>query len=126
MSKAQDIFTLLKEREGTWVTRDDLNFVGGSDAARRMREMRDNVSTSGQYRLDERLDQQKRLEYRLVKIDPHGTDALARTQWSCTKCDSYPSDMKTLQPSMDPRWKMGHCRYCRNPRAIFKQIGGTK
>ena len=127
MGNRQDIFLLLQQREGEWVSRDDINFVGGEDAGRRMRELREDIAKQGQYRLDERVDGHKRLEYRLVKIAfdmNETTDAkrIERYKWVCTTCDSHPPSMDKTQPSIDPRWRLGPCTPCRNKRASFKRI----
>lgn len=128
MTKGTDIYHLLVQREGQWVTRDDINFVGGEDAGRRIRELRDPIAAAGVYRLEERVDTERRLEFRLVKIEPIDLAADEDTQvqqrqryrWACIECGSYPAGATIA--SIDPRWRMGPCGACRNTRATFKEV----
>jgi hypothetical protein len=123
MSKTQDLLDLLTAREGAWVNRDDLNFVGGEDTRRRMSELREQIAKGGVFRLDERTAKDRRLEFRLVRIAPTGSDEQrVRYQWACNTCDSHPAEYEKTQPSIDPRWRIGHCFVCRNKRATFVRI----
>lgn len=125
MSHTTDIYQLLVQREGEWVLRDDLNFVGGEDTGRRMREVRDLVAHQGQYRLDEKTDDQRRIVFRLVRLNGVATDT-ERTKWQCVTCQSFPV-AGTLGPSADTsdRWRIGQCAPCKNRRAIFARTGGV-
>jgi hypothetical protein len=125
MTNRQDIWNLLVSRAGEWIDRDDLNFVGGEDAARRMRDIRNDVIASGEWRLDERKDDRKRIQWMLVKIAPlNEADApqLLRHRYRCTNCQSIPFDYMHTQPTLDPRWRMGKCNVCRTNPAMFKKV----
>jgi len=108
MTNRSDIFNLLRTRAGTWVGRDDLNFVGGSDTSRRMRELQEDVARSTEWRLEERRDDQKRYEYRLMPIIPD--PPRVRGIYRCVKCGSRPDSV--TMASIDERWRLGHCPVC--------------
>lgn len=119
MTNRQALWDLLLARQGQWVNRDDLNFVGGEDAARRMRDIRKDVERSGQWILDERKDKRARIEWRLTKIDRAVPE---RMQWTCTTCGSYPQDFARTYASIDPRWRMAErCWACRTSPATYKK-----
>lgn len=115
----QDLWTLLQAREGQWVNRDDLNFVGGEDAARRMRDIRKDVERSGQWILDERKDGRHRIEWRLSKIERHTPE---RLKWACTACGTYPQSYERTMATLDPRWRMAaRCWACRVAPAYYQR-----
>ena len=122
MTNTQDLYQLLRSREGQWVSRADLNFVGGLDTGRRMRELRQQIGRGGVERLDERPGPDRALEYRLVNLSSaEKQQNLERFNWVCAKCESYPLSMSVLQPSIDPRWRIGPCGKC-GKGATFKQV----
>ncbi len=122
MSKTQDLFHLLVQREGQWVRRDDLNFLGGEDTGRRMREVAENVAKSNQYRLDERVDEHRRLEYRLVKLAIDNPEQRERYRWVCAKCDSHPVSLQTVVASLNPQYRVGPCGPCRTKQSVYKRL----
>jgi len=119
----QSIFDLLRARDGQWVSRADIDFVGGHDAGRRMRELEAELGSSGQWRLESRESEGRLLEYRLVALAPDPAAQRERQRWVCTKCDSFPYSSENLQPTMDPRYKMGRCPRCKGKTpSIFKML----
>lgn len=122
MTAQADLLRLLRSRAPNWVSRDDINFTGGEAADRRMRELREQLASAGEFRLDERRDRNNRLEYRLVEVPRNESekDRAERTRWRCTHCGSHPLTLASTQPSMDPRWRLGKCVACRK-RTIYKQ-----
>lgn len=109
MGNAQDLWALLTSRLGQWVSRDDINFVGGSDASRRMREIRERLSTVGTHRLDRREDAKGRFEYRLTQIAPELQANSLRHRWKCVKCGQAPLAYADTQASMNPNFRLGKC-----------------
>ena len=125
-SNRQSIFDLLKAREGQWVSRADINFVGGEAADRRMRELVSVLSTSGDWRLESREGERRVLEYRLTAIDASPQEKRERLQWVCAKCESHPWDVRLLRATMDPRYKTGRCPRCKGKTpSIFKMLHPT-
>lgn len=108
MTNRQDIYNLLRTRAGTWVSRDDLNFLGGQDTSRRMRELEEDVARSGEWRLESQRDAQKRYEYRLMPIIPDPPTVVGI--YRCVKCGSRPGSVTVA--SIDSRWRIGHCPVC--------------
>lgn len=123
MTQKQALWDLLRARANQWVDRDTLDFVGGEDTGRRMRELRTNVTASGQWVLEERRDHRGRLEFRLIPIlSEQPEDERARFRYRCKTCGSHPYDITKTQPSLDPRWRLGTCTICRQ-RTIFEREG---
>jgi hypothetical protein len=125
MTHQQDIWNLLVSRQSEWVDRDDLNFTVGGDAAPLLSRLRTDVIASGEWRLDERKDQQKRTQLRLVPLpppDPESEAARLRFQYRCTNCQSIPQSYASTQPTLDDRWRMGKCNVCRADPAWFRKV----
>lgn len=121
MSNRTALWTLLIERQGDWIKRDDLLFVGGVDAPRRMRDLKDDIVKSGQYRLEERTVDRV-IEYRLVELPPDPERKSQRYLWRCSSCQSHPQDYMLTQPSLDPRWRLGKCGICGEKNATFRKV----
>lgn len=123
MSNRADLWALLIQRAGQWVRREDLDFTGGHDAGRRMREIRDDIVASGQYRLEEKKGANGLVTHvRLIQIEHTAPKQSMRFMWRCTKCDSHPADYMTTQPSLDPRWRFGPCTICPEKSATFRKV----
>lgn len=122
MSNRNDLWALLLARKGEWIAREDLNFVGGYDAVRRMRDIRQDIIASGQFRLEERKAEGGVIEYRLIELEPDPASQNARFLYRCAKCGSHPTDYMTTQPSIDPRWRLGTCDICREKNATFRKV----
>lgn len=120
-SNRADLWSLLANRMGQWIDRDDINFVGGSDASRRMRELKDSVLLSGTHRLEERRDDSGRYEYRLVEIPLEARNHPERQRWECVKCGTRPLDFSQTKASLDPRWRLGRCGVCNNENATYRE-----
>jgi hypothetical protein len=122
VSNRTDVWTLLLQRLGTWVTRTEIEFVGGAEGMRRLRELRDTVYLQG-YSLTQRQSAAdgRTLEYRLTKIEPtlRSVDAGPVVIWRCLVCGGRPAE--GTQPSIDPRWRIGRCSPCRNKDATFER-----
>jgi hypothetical protein len=108
MTNRSDIFSLLRARAGTWVGRDDINFIGGADAGRRLRELNEDVAKSGEWRLESQRDAQNRYEYRLMPIIPDAPRV--KGIYRCVKCGSRPNSV--TMASIDERWRIGQCPVC--------------
>jgi hypothetical protein len=116
MTKRIEVLNLLMARENQWVTLSELQFVGGFEATRRLRELREggmqagfiiDVGTSLHHGSDEPT-------YRLRRVEESpGTEF-----WVCNKCGARRARQFT-QPSMDPRWRLGPCIICGNKQAVF-------
>jgi hypothetical protein len=113
------LWGLLTQRLGEWISRDNIDFVGGGDAARRMRELREAVLNSGTHRLEERRGKDGRFEYRLLEIPVEQVRVNERRFWRCVKCGSPPMDFAQTMAAMDERWRMGRCSVCHADKAIF-------
>lgn len=105
MSLRAQVLDLMFKNEGVWLTRSEIEKVGGAEATRRLREIR---AKAVGYDIERKGD-----SYRLVRTDA-GDQTLI-----CLKCKSNPNS--ETQPSMDPRWRLGRCPLC-GPGAIFKKV----
>ena len=107
MTNRQHIWSMLVSRLDQWVTRQDIDFVGGTAADRRMREIKENLPA--EYALDVRRAANGTYEYRLrqVSLDPEKRNQ--RYDWQCVQCKSYPRAVEELQPAVDPRYRLGKC-----------------
>ena len=122
MSNRTDLWNLLIQRAGDWIAREDLDFTGGTDAQRRMREIREDIVASGQYRLEEKKGAQGVVTHvRLIEIQHDVPVQSQRYQWRCVKCHSHPADFMNTQPTLDPRWRMGPCTICPERNATFRR-----
>jgi hypothetical protein len=119
MGTREAVWTLLNSRLGDWVTRAEIDFVGGAEGTRRLRELRTFVAGTGMT-IENRVryhDGQRQEEYRLVRyVEP---DPVAG-RWVCTKCGAPPTGVTTN--SMDPRWRLGHCFPCKIKQATFEKV----
>ena len=119
MGNRSDLWTLLNDREGQWVSRDNIDYIGGHDAGRRMREIRESLATSGSHRLEERKDGEGRMSTGWSRSATSEASNL-RYRWWCVKCKGHPPDYGRTSATMDERWRMGYCSICR-AKAIFSQ-----
>lgn len=114
MTKREDVWNLLQQRLDTWVTRSEIDFVGGLEGSRRLRELRQVIP--GGYVLDERTDSDGHSKmYRLRKVDqePIANDPYYR----CNGC-GVTRRKSALLASIDQRYRIGHCNVCKG-RAIW-------
>ena len=118
MSKRQNVLNLLLARKGEWVTRAELEFVGGFEATRRLRELRTWAEGAG-YTIEFREDKAGDPIYRLSQMESVSKDKV-EDWWFCQKCGGRRAKEWT-QPSMDPRWRLGPCRMCDVRQSIFVQ-----
>lgn len=112
MTARNEVWTLLLSNEGQWLTREDIEKVGGLESMRRLREVRSSALATG-YEFEQRQTIGNLLEYRLVRHP-------GRRDWVCTKCGvDVPG--YDLQPSTDERdrYRLGHCSVCKNRGAVF-------
>jgi hypothetical protein len=120
MGSRDEVWNLLQSREGDWISRADIDFVGGAEATRRLRELRTFVAGHGmsiENRMTHDEQGRRREEYRLTRYaqpDP------VTGRWACTKCGAPPTGVTTN--SMDPRWRLGVCYPCKNKRATFERL----
>jgi hypothetical protein len=114
VSNRLDVWNLLVARQGEWVTRAQVEQVGGLESMRRLREVRGMALGQG-YSFDQRKTDGL-LEYRLDALTEQ-----VRSPWSCVKCEGQPAGH--LQPTTDTadRWRTGWCVLCGNKKAIFKR-----
>lgn len=120
MGTRDAVWNLLQSRMGDWVTRADIDFVGGAEGTRRLRELRTFVAGRGMT-IENRttyLAGRSVQEYRLVR---HREPAPTRERWVCVKCGAPSTGVTTN--SMDPRWRLGRCYPCKNKRATFEREG---
>jgi hypothetical protein len=107
MSHRSQVWNLLVRYEGQWVTRAQIEAVGGAEGTRRLREIRERITG---FSIDVEGDR-----YRLVRFTTSDSDL------ACAKCGAPPNE--PTQPSVDPRWRLGRCYSCRNKSAIFVKKG---
>lgn len=105
MSNRTDLARLFTDNPGVWLTRSQIVEVGGDEATRRVRELRDRG-------MDIEGDVKRGYRYR--------EQGKAQDDWTCTKCGApavYP-----LQPSTDTdnRWRLGRCGTCGKDGMIFQ------
>jgi hypothetical protein len=122
VSNKTDVWNLLLSRLDTWVTRTEIEFVGGAEGMRRLRELRDGLYAQG-YSLAVRTSAAdgRTQEYRLSKVASLEavSETEPRTRWRCVKCGFRPSE--GTQPSMDERWRIGPCHICKRKDATFEK-----
>ena len=122
MTNRTDLWALLIQRAGDWISREDLDFTGGTDAQRRMREIREDIVSSGQYRLEEKRGANNIVTHvRLIQIESDTPKQGLRFIWRCVKCSSHPADYMLTQPTLDSRWRMGPCSICPDKNATFRK-----
>lgn len=119
MTNRQSLWDLLASQEGKWVPRENINFVGGNDAGRRMREIRADLMANPEYRLDERRRADGQYEYRLMKVPPEAQKVNAEAIWRCRKCSARLVGISMA--SIDPRWRLAKCQGCGDKHAIFER-----
>lgn len=108
------VHNLLQERMGQWVTRADIESVGGYEAMRRLREVRRQVRSFGLL-FETRTDPQTGLlEYRVTR------PLVSGPRWACQKCGRLAAP-DSLQPSIDPRWRLAHCPICRRS-TVYQEV----
>jgi len=121
MSSRTQLWTLLTNRIGEWVSPDDILFVGGPDATATMRGIVRSLKDSTTYQLEERRNQHRQTEYRLTPLAEESSEERNRRMaWRCNVCGNPPGSMP--QTTMDLRWRMGNCRHCHNPKAIYEEV----
>lgn len=96
MSLRTQVWDLLLAHEGEWLPRSEIEKVGGQEATRRLREIRNKAVG---FDVERRGD-----NYRLVRVNNIDNTL------SCVKCGAPPNS--ETQPSMDPRWRLGRCPLC--------------
>lgn len=120
MTNRSDLWNLLLAREGQWIDRDNIDFVGGAEAGRRMREIRADIAKAGSFRLDERRNAKGRFEYRLQRIPVEEVAPDAPEIWRCRNCHSRVARSQTVA-SMDERWRLGRCPSCGERKSVFER-----
>lgn len=105
MSLREQVWDLLLAHEGEWIPRSEIEKVGGAEATRRVREIRKRITG---FDIQNRGD-----KYRLVRVTTNPSDL------TCTKCGGPPRG--ETQPSVDARWRLGHCSIC-GKSAIFQKM----
>lgn len=116
MTARSEVWALLAANEGRWVSRAEIEKVGGAESMRRLREVR-TAALASEFTFEQRQTIGTLLEYRLVNLHSH-----ERSPWRCTKCGAPRSDLD-LQPSTDARdrYRLGPCAVCSNKHAIFRK-----
>lgn len=111
------VWDLLRDRLDQWVTRAEIDFVGGAEGTRRLRELRDSVHRSG-YAIDHEVNPITReSRYRLREVEQQPEDAEV---WVCGGCGTRTRKGLT-ERSMDERFRLGHCVGCGSRRAVFRR-----
>lgn len=113
MSSKSDVWTLLLRRKGEWLSRQELEFVGGAEAMRRLREIRVSSHAAG-YTIQSRNPGHGADEYRLVERAGY----VSPLRPKCVKCGHTPT--KATQPTIDLRWVTGYCGVCDKRDSIFR------
>lgn len=121
MGNRADLWSLLIQRKGQWINRADIDFVGGHEAGRRMREIRTSLIGNPKYRLDERDNVHGLRIYRLIEISTDAQRAAAHEVWRCKKCSARLMDLTLSQRTMDDRWRFARCTGCGDKKAIFER-----
>jgi hypothetical protein len=104
MSLRTQVWDLLIAHEGEWLPRSEIEKVGGAEATRRLREIRNKAVG---------FDIQRHGDtYRLIRTTVWDADL------TCVKCGAQP--VNETQPSVDPRWRLGRCPMC-GKGAIFEK-----
>ncbi len=114
MSNKRDVWGLLLKRQDQWLSRAEIEFVGGPEAMRRLREVRSEAFSAG-YEVQSRPGPGNSDEYRMVRLAP-GVSPI-RSTLRCVKCWNAP--VGTVSPSVDPRWSLGRCVVCDRSDSIF-------
>lgn len=115
VSNRSAVWSLLLARQGSWVTRDEIESVGGYEAMRRLREVRSAALSQG-YSLQQR-EVKGLLEYTLVPIE----EQAKADGWVCAKCGAKPVGQP--QPSTDTldRYRLGWCPVCNKKNAPLRR-----
>jgi hypothetical protein len=104
MSLRSQVWDLLIAHEGEWLTRSEIEQVGGAEATRRLKDIKNKVVG---FDIKRRGD-----SYRLVRT------TVFEQGLTCVKCKAPPNS--ETQPSVDPRWRLGRCPMC-GKGAIFEK-----
>jgi hypothetical protein len=118
MTNREAVWNLLQSRVGDWITRAEIDFVGGAEGTRRLRELRTFVAGHGMT-IETRAryhDGQQQQEYRLVKYET----AKVAGHWVCTKCGAPPTGATAA--SMSPKYLLGPCFPCKIKQAVFQKV----
>lgn len=113
MSSKSDVWTLLLSRVGEWLSRYELEMVGGAEAMRRLREIRASAYGAG-YIVESRSKGKGADQYRLMKIEARTSPLRPK----CVKCGHTPA--KATVPTIDDRWVTGYCSVCDKQDSIFR------
>ena len=117
MSNRADVWNLLRKRSPLWVSRYDLNMVGGLEATRRLREVRADAPTFG-YEIQDRPSKDgKTLEYRAMPISEEPDRNEQGEAWKCVACGT---SGHRLHSTVDPRFRLGRCSACSDSKAVFR------
>jgi hypothetical protein len=116
VSNQTAVWSLLVAQQGHWVSRAEIEKVGGLESLRRLREVRSQSVARGFI-----FEQRRKggvLEYRVTPLNPQQT---LSPGWVCAKCGARPAN--DPQPSTDgqDRWRIAWCVPCNNPRSIFQR-----
>lgn len=117
-TKRSAVWDLLRSREGEWVTRAEIDFVGGAEGTRRLRELRQSIHKAG-FTLDVQVHPITReSRYRLRVVEDDDPNA---TLYECANC-GLRQRANHLTRSMDERYRIGDCPACGEKRAVWKAV----
>jgi hypothetical protein len=118
MSKRAEVWALLTSRPGEWITRREIEQVGGYEGTRRLRELRGMAFQSG-WLFDQRKGEDGTDEYRVRTRDSGPDTSPIQRGWNCAKCGSLPANYPQPSTDLRDRWRIAWCMPCGNKKAIF-------